>query len=365
MHVGMIQVMQSWGYEGASDANVYDEELEMAVAADELGYDSIWVVEHHFEDYSFCPDNFVYLAHLAAKTERIGLATGACIVPWNIQPLRVAEKAALVDQLSGGRLILGLGRGLSRREFDQFGINMDESRERFDEAAPMIINALETGVMEAHDGKYIKQPRAVIRPNPTRSFKDRLTQVAMSPESGEEAARLGAQMMAFNYKPLEVQKQEFEDYKKLFTEHHGKAPRPLLLTDMSICDSDASRAKENSQYIANYLLSVLHHYELMGDHYKNAKGYEAYGSAVDALRETGKEGMMQAYVEQQIWGTPDQMLRKFEQRRKDMGATDALVAFRFAGMPFEVSLRSQKLFAEEVLPVLKSWSDEDSATQAA
>ena len=122
MEVGMIQVIQSWGFEGMSDAQVYEEELKLAINAEELGFDHIWVVEHHFTDYSFCPDNFVYLAYLAAQTERIGLATGAVIVPWNIQPLRVAEKAALLDQLSGGRLILGLGRGLSRREFEQFGM---------------------------------------------------------------------------------------------------------------------------------------------------------------------------------------------------------------------------------------------------
>ena len=365
MHVGMIQVMQSWGFEGMTDSQVYDEELAMAVAADEQGYDSVWVVEHHFEDYSFCPDNFVYLAHLAAKTERIRLATGACIVPWNIQPLRVAEKAALLDQLSGGRLILGLGRGLSRREFDQFGIDMNESRERFDIAAPMILDALETGVMEAHESKFFKQPRAVIRPNPTRTFKGRLTQVAMSPESGEEAAKLGAQMMAFNYKPMDVQKQEYADYASRFKEHHNEEARPLLLTDMMVCDNDSARAEENSKYIANYLLSVLHHYEMMGDHYKEAKGYEAYGDAVDSLREMGKEGMMQAYVEQQIWGTPDQMLRKFEDRRKNFGRTDCLAAFRFAGIPYDVAARSQKLFAEEVLPVLKSWDKEDGATEAA
>jgi len=355
--------MQSWGYDEMSDSEVYDEELKLAVAADKQGYDSVWVVEHHFEDYSFCPDNFVYLAHLAGRTEKIRLATGAVIVPWNSQPLRVAEKAALLDQLSNGRMILGLGRGLSRREFDAFGVDMGESRERFDEATPMILNALETGVMEAHDGKFFKQPRAVIRPKPTRSFKGRTTQVAMSPESGLEAARHGAQMMAFNYKPLDVMLHEYNDYKESFIKYNGEKPRPLLLTDMGVCDSDSSRAEENSKYISNYLLSVLHHYELMGDHYKTVKGYKGYGDAVDALRATGKEGMMQNYLDQQIWGTPDQMLRKFEERRKNFGKTDCLMAFRFAGMPLEVAQRSQQLFAEEVLPILKSW--DDSATNQA
>lgn len=365
MEVGMIQLMQSWGFEGLSDADVYEREVKLAVNADELGFDSVWVVEHHFEDYSFCPDNFVYLSHLAARTENIKLATGAVIVPWNIQPLRVVEKAALLDQLSGGRLILGLGRGLSRREFEQFGIDMDESRDRFDEAAPLILDALEKGYFEEHDGKFFKQPRARIRPQPTKSFKDRVTQVAMSPESGLEAAKLGAQMMAFNYKPPEVQKQEYEDYKEAFIGHHGSQPRPMLMSEMTICDHDANRAEENSKYIANYCLSVLHHYELMGEHYKNAKGYSAYGDSVDAMRAIGKEGMMQAYVEQQIWGTPDRMLRKLEERREFMGNTGMLAAFLFAGMPFEVAERSQKLFAQEVLPVLKTWDAEDKKTEAA
>jgi alkanesulfonate monooxygenase SsuD/methylene tetrahydromethanopterin reductase-like flavin-dependent oxidoreductase (luciferase family) len=365
MEVGMLQAMQSWGYTGITDDEVYEQELKMALAAEDLGYDHLWVVEHHFEDYSFCPDNFVYLSYVAAKTKRIRLATGACIVPWNIQPLRVAEKAALLDQLSGGRAILGLGRGLSLKEFEQFGIPMDESRERFDEAAPMIVAALEEGVMKAHNGKFFNQPRAVIRPRPKTSFRDRLVQVAMSPESGQEAAKLGAQMMAFNYKPMEVQKQEFELYKEAFIGHHGCNPKPLLLTDMSVCDTNRSRAEENSKYIASYLVSVLHHYDLMGEHYKNAKGYEAYGDAVDAMREVGKEGMMQAYLDQQIWGTPDEILRQFEDRRKLMGTTGALLCFRFAGMPFEASERSQSIFAKEVMPVLKSWEDEDASEEAA
>jgi alkanesulfonate monooxygenase SsuD/methylene tetrahydromethanopterin reductase-like flavin-dependent oxidoreductase (luciferase family) len=239
---------------------------------------------------------------------------------------------------------------------------MDESRERFDEAAPMILDALEKGIMKEHDGKYFKQPRAVIRPKPAKSFKHRVTQVAMSPESGEEAARLGAQMMAFNYKPPEQQKQEYEDYKTAFRKHQGCEPRPLLLTDFIICDSDADRARENAEkYIAAYCLSVMHHYELMGEHYKQVKGYSAYGNAVDAMREAGMENVVKGYIERQVWGTPDQMLRKFEERRELLGDFGVLVAVRFAGTPFEVAERSLKLFAEEVLPVLRDWTPDQQA----
>ena len=97
METGIIQIMSSFGLQDFSDQQVYDEEVRQAVLADELGFDQLWVVEHHFEDYAFCPDNFVYLAHIAGQTQRIRLATGAVILPWNIQPLRVAEKAALLD----------------------------------------------------------------------------------------------------------------------------------------------------------------------------------------------------------------------------------------------------------------------------
>ncbi|MGE0486948.1 MAG: LLM class flavin-dependent oxidoreductase [Gammaproteobacteria bacterium] len=356
MNIGIEQVMQSWGWTGISDEQVYDEEIQIALMADELGYDDVWVVEHHFEDYSFCPDNFVYLAHLAGRTKRIKLATGAVILPWNIQPLRVAEKAALLDHLSGGRAILGLGRGLSRREYDQFGIPMEEARGRFDEAAEMIINALETGVMEEHHGQYFDQPRAVIRPKPKASFRDRLKQVAMSPDSVEEAALLGAQMMQFTYKPIEVHKQEINQYKAAFEKHH-KRPAPVpIMTDITVCDTNADRAAEHAEkYVRDYLLSVMHHYEMMGEHFKNAKGYEAYGDTAVAMREMGLDAVAKAYVEGQVWGTPQQMLERFEQRRQVIGNYDVLIIPRFAGMPFEIAQRTVETFAKEVMPELRSW----------
>ena len=81
-----------------------------------------------------------------------------------MQPLRVAEKMAMLDVLSNGRAILGMGRGLARREFDQFGVPMSESRERYDEAAPLVLEALETGWFPEHQGKFFQQPRAPLRP---------------------------------------------------------------------------------------------------------------------------------------------------------------------------------------------------------
>ncbi len=357
MQLGICQIAQGFGYDDVSDGQVFDEEIRCGIRADELGYDVVSMVEHHFEDYAFCPDNFVYLAHLAAKTRRIRLMTGAVIVPWNIQPLRVAEKAALLDELSGGRFILGLGRGLARREYVQMGIPMDESRERFDEAVPMILSALETGVMEAHDGKFFRQPRVPIRPRPTRSFKGRLTQVAMSGDSVLEAARHGAKMLQFAYKPIQQHKQEVDTYAAAFRKHHDTAPPVPYFVDFSLCDTNADRAAENAhRHIHRYLLSLLHHYEMLGDHFANARGYAEYGETAKVMQTAGMEAVAEHYLNVQIWGTPQQCLEKLEARRAVVGDHDQMLCVRYAGLPWEVVERSLETFARHVMPELKSWN---------
>src|SRR5437868_10982557 len=182
MRVGVQMIFQSWGYDkSVPDAKVVADEIRLGLLADELGFHALWPVEHHFNDYSFCPDNTVFLANMAARTRRIMLGTGAVILPWN-DPLRVAEKIALLDHVSNGRVLFGMGRGLARCEYAGFGIPMDESRDRFDESARMVLAALETGFIEG-GGPFFPQPRTPIRPAPARSFRDRTYCVAMSPAS--------------------------------------------------------------------------------------------------------------------------------------------------------------------------------------
>src|SRR5688500_1262866 len=189
MKVGVQMVFQSHGYgPEVTDGQVVDEEVRLGVLADELGFDALWPVEHHFEDYAFCPDNTVFLAHMAARTTRIKLGTGAVILPWN-DPLRVAEKISVLDHLANGRVLFGMGRGLSRREYGPFQKDMNEARGRFDEAAPMILDALEKGYMEG-SGPFYPQPRVDIRPRPSRSFKGRAYAVAVSVESVPSVAKL-------------------------------------------------------------------------------------------------------------------------------------------------------------------------------
>src|SRR5262245_23761406 len=178
MDVGVQMVFASYGWENVSDEEVWDEELRLARLAAELGFDVLWSVEHHFNDYSFCPDNLQLMSYLAAACRDIDFGTAAVILPWH-DPLRVAEQVSVLDYLCQGRFRFGIGRGLARREFAAFRGTMDESRERFDEASDLILTALHTGVMEGK-GKFYPQPRTEIRPRPTRSFAGRLYAVASS-----------------------------------------------------------------------------------------------------------------------------------------------------------------------------------------
>ena len=129
MHVGMGVIFQGEG-EGRTDRNVYRNELRFGDLAEPLGFESLWGVEHHFTDYTMCPDVLQFLTYMAGRTTRAQLGSMVVVLPWH-DPIRVAEEVAMLDNISGGRLILGLGRGAGKVEFDGFRLSMDESRQRF------------------------------------------------------------------------------------------------------------------------------------------------------------------------------------------------------------------------------------------
>src|SRR5215475_9983237 len=142
--------------------------------ADELGYDYAWLAEHHFSnEYGIMPDVFVYAGYLAALTQRIKIGTAVVTLPL-ANPLRVAENAAFIDILSGGRFALGLGSGYRKYEFDGLGIDFETRRDIQEEALPLLMELLTTK-RTAHrgrhfnfkvDGAYELFPHAVQEPHP-------------------------------------------------------------------------------------------------------------------------------------------------------------------------------------------------------
>ena len=354
MDVGMMMIFSSYGWEDGSDGQMWEEELRLGEIAADNGFDCLWSAEHHFNDYSFVPDNIHLMTHLAAKHPDIDVGTAAVILPWH-DPLRVAENAAVLDLLSNGRFWLGLGRGLARREFEVFRLSMDESRGRFDEAAPMIVEALKTGFIEGN-GTYYPQPRTEIRPRPQHSFDGRIYAVASSEDSVVSAAKLGAHIIMFADRPWEMRMPIIERGRALHREYHGTEPPNLMLTEFVICGTDIALCEDEArQYQGKFVESNFHHYEFLGDHFKSVKGYDSYQQKAEIARAAGLEGAVDGFMKAASWGTPDKILRGLEERRKLLGDFELNVSFRFGGTPYPIAERGLKLFAKEVLPVLKSW----------
>lgn len=339
-------------HQNLTDAQMWAEELRLAAQVEDLGFDAIWAVEHHFDDYCMVPDNMQLMAYLAARTSTLKLGLGAVILPWH-NPLRVVENLTQLDLTSGGRVLLGFGRGLAKMEYEGFGLDMGESRERWDEAAPMVLAGLETGIVEGA-GPFYPQPRVEIRPRPAYTWKDRLFSVAMSPDSELAAGDIGARMMGFVQGPLEHHAVGIENWRSRYRSVWGTEPGAPVLTDFTYCHEDADEARRMAEeYVAKYFLSVVRHYEFMGDHFATTKGYTSYAENMALLQAAGLEAGTQVFVDAQVWGTPDQILARYQERLDVLGSLSADLIFSFGGMAYDTVEASMKLFAREVLPSLR------------
>ncbi len=352
MHVGAALVFQNPG-ERIPDYDVWQNELRLGDLAEPLGFDSLWGVEHHFTDYTMCPDVLQYLTYFAGRTEKIQLGSAVVVLPWH-DPLRVAEQIAMLDTVSQGRFILGIGRGLGRVEFNAFRADMNDSRQYFLESAKMLIEGLEQGYCE-YDGQLIKQPRADIRPRPQKSFKGRTYAAAVSPESARYMAELGVGILVIPQKPWEQVATELNEYRTVFREANGVEAPPPFAAGWVFCHEDAAQAEAGARkYIGGYWDSVVKHYELQAGHLGNIRGYESYKEMQDAAStEKGLEEMVDFFLSLQVWGTPEQCYEKVLDNCKRIGADSFFSVFAYAGMPIEEAERNMRTFATKVMPELK------------
>ncbi len=353
MHVGYSAFFQNLS-EGLSDHQIYRYALELADQAEPLGFDSIWAAEHHFTEYTMCPNVAQFLTYMAGRTERVNLGAMAYIVPWH-DPIRLAEEISVLDNVSEGRAILGFGRGLGRVEFDAFRLNMGESRERFVEYTEAILDSLEAGYIE-YDGKFYRQPKAAIRPAPFRSFRGRAYAAAVSPESARIMARLGIGILIIAQKPWETTKQEVEMYREIFREENNgaEAPKPIIAAFVG-CHEDENVAREmREKYIGRYCRSALDHYEFANADLANIKGYEYYGALAQNINKHGIDAFVNFLADLQIWGTPDQVYEQMMDHQRMVDAGGAIGIFSYGGMPHEMAKANLGLFAEKVLPRLKA-----------
>jgi alkanesulfonate monooxygenase SsuD/methylene tetrahydromethanopterin reductase-like flavin-dependent oxidoreductase (luciferase family) len=194
----------------SADAIIADE-VEQMVLSEQLGFDSVWLTEHHYADYGISSAPSVLLATVAARTERVKLGMAVWVLPFH-HPLRLAEETATLDILSRGRLVVGLGRGNRPQEFLGHGVNQDESRSRMEEGVEVLRKAWTEERVTFHGRHWSFDeipvyPKPLTRPHPPLAF------AVSSPQSLEWAGTNGFPILSSGLTtPLEALQRQRETY---------------------------------------------------------------------------------------------------------------------------------------------------------
>lgn len=359
MHVGLATGFAHQSGNDYPDAQFIREEVENLVLAEELGFDSVWITEHHFTDYSMSNDPLQLLTYIAGRTRRVKLGTQVIIVPWH-QPARLAEQIINLDILSGGRAILGFGNGLSPHEFAGLGIDQNRSRELYGEILDLVIPAIETGIIEG-EGKHIRQPRRELRPRPLRSFEGRKFCGSLSGSSMRTAARLGFGNMVL-MQPQRGKEVPPDMYLGIWQEVHGagSAPPPPMLGGNYYIDESADYAEaQGRQYMANTMAAAIRNYSLdKPGLFSTIKGYESYEKM--ALQPDQIGPYVENFARSVVTGTPRMILERMWELKEIYKPQGFFPHLYFGGMPQAEAMKNIRLFADKVLPELKSWQADAS-----
>jgi alkanesulfonate monooxygenase SsuD/methylene tetrahydromethanopterin reductase-like flavin-dependent oxidoreductase (luciferase family) len=294
--------------------------------------------------------------YFAGRTSKIRLGTMVVVMPWH-HPVRVAEDAAVLDHVSGGRTILGVGRGVAKREFDAFGVDQNNSRALLVEGIEAVKMGLETGRID-YQGTVIRQPPVQIRPKPRFSFRNRIYGSAQSPETYSLFGKLGIGLLFIpGQKTWDEVAKDLHVYRETYEQSHNEAPPAPIFACWTFVDENAQRAQElGHKYVLGYVETAIAHYDVDGAHMRTLKGYESYVKAVDNAKAAGisRAQINDFFASNHVYGTPDQCFEKIKQIREKLGACAFLGIFNYAGMSAEEARRNQDLFAAKVLPRLKA-----------
>ena len=342
MDCGTFLLLQSPS--GQGHAEVFARATEMAQTADRLGFDSIWCAEHHFSTYGYLSRPLMFAMHLAAQTERIRVGSAVVVLPLH-HPLVVAEEIATADLLSGGRLDVGLGRGYQRYEFDRLGHTLDESRERFDESVDILLKAF-AGKPFSHEGKYYSFDETSIFPMPVQQPHPPIWAVAQSPESIVATAQRGFNLISGGFGiPIERLAVFRETLDRTLSDHPQReairvsAQRAVYVTHD---ESELPAIVEQARWNMRVTLSLRQGL---------ARVEHGRAVAIPMDNEPTTEELLDRYF---VMGTPDTCIAKIKQLRDVMGIDHFNANFWFGDLSQEQVLDSMTLFAEEVLPVMKS-----------
>jgi natural product biosynthesis luciferase-like monooxygenase protein len=333
-----------------SVSQYFSDILQLAERAEELGFDSFWISEHHFTHYGgILPRPQILLAAMAQRTRTIRLGTAVSLIPFD-SPVRLAEDFGLVDMLSGGRLEFGAGRGLFGFEFDGLGIQQDESRARFEEGVEVILKAWQSEQL-TYAGRFTSVENLTILPRPRQQPHPPLYVAAVSPESYGWAGRSGYSILQVLYfAPLEATAAQVESYRAQLKQHgHDPASKALVAispTHVAATSEDAKR--DAAEPLMNYLGMVG---ALLPSETKSEQ-YRAYTKLRPVLKKLTYDVL---YSERPtVIGDPDQVIRRIENLDRVLGITEFVSFVNFGGMEHARTLKSMELFARHVMPHFRS-----------
>lgn len=338
MDFGTFLLMQSPS--ARSSQEIFARGVELAQAAETLGFRNVWLGEHHFSTYGYLSRPAQLATYIAARTTRLRVGTAVIVVPLH-HPLIVAEEIATLDVLSGGRLDVGFGRGYQHYEFERLGLELEAGRKRWDESIDIIMLALEGRPFSYH-GKLFEFPETSVFPQPLQRPHPPIWTVAQSPYALEQAVRRGFNVLTGGFGvPVEM----LEQFGRLFdkvVEEIKPARRPSVGVQRAVYvtanEADAREAAEQARWNMRVTLSLRNHYE-------RVEGGKAV--AVPAPDEPGIDELLERYL---VMGTPEAVIRQIQRLRDALGNTQFNCSFWIGDMEQARVLRSMELFANEVMP---------------
>ena len=328
----------------AGDYDVIEESLREAELSEKLGYDTIWLAEHHFDGGCAYVDPTTFAAAIAARTSKIKIGFAVAQMALH-HPIRFAEQIALVDNISKGRMVVGVGRGTAYNfyEFRGFGINPNDAHDMLLEVEDILVKSWTTNNYK-HDGKYWQLELPVLRPQVFQKPHPPLIRACSGLESTLEMAREGRPFM-MNVQSDETTIERLKQYQTTMSEA-GYSDETVdqnmadswVWRNIFVADTDADAEKLGIPYFKEMRAYLQTNRDKMNT--TTELQTQATG-AVGAARNSLEHGV--------IVGSPETVSERL-QAVHDSGVGGVIIHFRLGAMPYDLNSRSMKLFAEQVIP---------------
>ena len=331
---------------------VFGELLEEIDYAEELGFDSVWVPEHHYATPGIIGNPLMLSSVISQRTSRIEIGTAATVLPFQ-HPLRTAEDAALVDVFSKGRFKFGIGRGWQVPEFEAFGIDQTGSKRMFAEALEIIERAW-TEEEFSHEGEFWSFKNVSVFPKPVQKPHPPIYWTVVTPGSYELAGSLGYPIIrSLNFVSIDT----VEAGTTLYEAELAKRGKQLSDIDLPLSvkihvadtDQEAVRnAAHNAQWFFNALAAFL---PGAPGRPKPASGYEEYPDSPDVVAGLAAKD---PWAWGACYGSPETVLKQMRAYSERVYTNHWMTWMRIGQLPHEKVMRSMELFAREVMPKIKA-----------